>query len=302
MNGSGHEALLYADEHELVEHVAPFLAAGVADGAPTVAVLTRRNWALLEEALGTAAEDVTHYDCDDFYVHPARTLAAYDSTVRGLLAEGATSVRVTGEIPLGPTEVEWSKWTAYEAILNRAFAGRPTEILCVYDLHTTPDLMLDAIWRTHREVTTCEKRHLSLHYDEPEKLVAALSPAPASLPTLHGLALSRDPLAFREQLAAALSAARVPATRAMDMLVAANEVFVNACRHGGEPTGIRVGLVDGWFVCEISDAGPAGIDPLAGNLPPNAERPGEGLWVARQLVSRVDLIPGTGGLTARLWL
>jgi anti-sigma regulatory factor (Ser/Thr protein kinase) len=302
MNGSGHEALLYADEHELVEQVAPFLEAGVAEGAPAIAVLRRRNWAALREALGTTADDVTYHDCDDFYVHPARTLAAYDSTVRRLLAEGATSVRVTGEIPLGPTEVEWSKWTAYEATLNRAFAGRPTEILCAYNLHTTPDPMLTAVWETHREVTTGEERHLSLHYHDPEELVAALAPAPASLPTLHRLAPGNDPLAFREQLAASLAAARIPEARAMDMLVAANEVFLNACRHGGEPTDVRVGLVDGWFVCEISDAGPGEIDPLAGYLPPSPERPGEGLWVARQLVSRVELIAEPGGLTARLWL
>ena len=60
------------------------------------------------------------------------------------------------------------------------------------------------------------------------------------------------------------------------MLVAANEVFGNALRHGDGPTALRAGLVDGWFVCEIEDEGPGIDDPLAGYLPPTPGRSGRG--------------------------
>jgi anti-sigma regulatory factor (Ser/Thr protein kinase) len=87
------------------------------------------------------------------------------------------------------------------------------------------------------------------------------------------------------------------------MLVAANEVFENALRHGGGPTALRAGLVEGWFVCEIEDSGPGLDDPLAGYVPPTPGRPGgEGLWIARQLVSRLELIPAQPGVIVRLWL
>jgi hypothetical protein len=56
-------------------------------------------------------------------------------------------------------------------------------------------------------------------------------------------------------------------------------------------------------VCEITDAGMGLDDPLAGYLPPKSEDgPGAGLWVARQLTRRVDLLTSPQGLTVRLWL
>jgi anti-sigma regulatory factor (Ser/Thr protein kinase) len=84
--------------------------------------------------------------------------------------------------------------------------------------------------------------------------------------------------------------------------MAANEVLVNAWEYADGPDAVRVGLVNGSFVCEISDLGPGLDDPLAGYLPPISEQErGAGLWVARQLVSRVELLSSAHGLTVRLW-
>jgi anti-sigma regulatory factor (Ser/Thr protein kinase) len=112
-----------------------------------------------------------------------------------------------------------------------------------------------------------------------------------------------DPVAFRERLAAELAAAKVPEAKALKLLVAANEVAVNAFEHAGGPERLRIGVVDGRFVCEISDRGPGFDSPLAGYLPPKPEAGrGSGLWTARQLTSRLELIPSADGLTVRLWL
>jgi hypothetical protein len=80
-------------------------------------------------------------------------------------------------------------------------------------------------------------------------------------------------------------------------------MFTNAWRHGGGATSLTAGTADGWFVCEVSDDGPGLDDPLAGYIPP-AQSGGlrAGIWVARMLVSRLELIPRDPGLTARLWL
>jgi anti-sigma regulatory factor (Ser/Thr protein kinase) len=62
-------------------------------------------------------------------------------------------------------------------------------------------------------------------------------------------------------------------------------------------------MIDGRFVCEVTDGGPGLDDPFAGYLPRNSRGDrGAGLWVARQLTWRVDLLTSSHGLTVRLWL
>jgi hypothetical protein len=296
-----HQALVYDSDEQLVERVAPFLREGLTEG-PTIAVLTRRHWSMLREELGSEADGVAFTDCDDFYVRPVDAIAGYDATMRDILASGAPSARVVGEIPLQPTRGDWSEWIAYEAILNRALGDRPAHVLCVYGTETAPDDVIDAVWRTHPHVEASSSMSHP-HYQEPGDVVAALTAEPASAPDLRTLAPTEDPLELRELLAAELVAARVPPAGVMDMLVAAHEVFENARSHGGGVSRVRAGRVDGWFVCEIEDRGPGLDDPLVGYLPPRPELArGAGLWIARRLVRRLELLDNTPGLTVRLWL
>jgi anti-sigma regulatory factor (Ser/Thr protein kinase) len=295
-----HEALVVDGDETFVSRVAPFLRAGLCEG-PTVAVLSRRHWALLREELGADAERVSFTDCDDFYIRPIDALASYDATLRRLTAAGSTSVRVAGEIPLGPTRSGWDDWISYEAVLNHAFADRPAHVLCVYDARIAPDAVIDAVWRTHPHVVG-RGDEIGPHYHDPHDIVAALTPRPREIP-LRSLTPTQDAIAFREELSAELTGAGAPRAQVVNMLVAANEVFENALKHGSGPTALRAGLVEGWFACEIEDSGPGLDDPLAGYVPPTPERPGgAGLWIARQLVSRLELIPRQPGLTVRLWL
>jgi anti-sigma regulatory factor (Ser/Thr protein kinase) len=85
------------------------------------------------------------------------------------------------------------------------------------------------------------------------------------------------------------------------MLVAATEVATNAVRHGGGIEEVRVGRVDGRFVCEVIDRGGGFDDPVAGYLPPRPGR-GRGMWVARQLTWRVESFHSPRGFTVRTWL
>lgn len=297
-----HDALVYDSDEQLVERVAPFLREGLEEG-PTFAVLTRAHWSLLREELGSEADGIPFTDCDDFYVHPVDAVAAYDVTMRDLLASGATSARVAAEIPLQPTRGAWSEWISYEAIVNRALADLPAHIICLYGTETAPEDVIDAVWRTHPHVEANASGSRPDYDDDPRDVVTAHTAEPGSTPDLRILAPTGDPAEFRELLAAELTAAGAPRARVMDMLVAANEVFENALRHGGGASRVRAGLVDGWFVCEIQDRGPGLDDPLAGYLPPRPKRGrGTGLWVARRLVRRLELLDNAPGLTVRLWL
>jgi anti-sigma regulatory factor (Ser/Thr protein kinase) len=140
-------------------------------------------------------------------------------------------------------------------------------------------------------------------YHEPEKLLRSLSPVPKPLPELRSVSPGEDLVSLRERLAAELKAEGVPDAKALDMLVAANEVAGNALRHGAGLKELRVGRADGRFVCEIRDRGPGFDDPFAGYLPPKDPRQsGTGLWIARQLAWRVEFLPGQDGFAVRLWL
>ena len=290
---------MYDDDETFVGRVASFLRAGV-DAGPTIAVYNRRHRALLREELGADAERVAFADSDDFYVRPIDALASYAATLRRLVAAGSESVRVTAELPLGPTRGGWSDWISYEAILNLALSDWPVHILCAWDTNAVSDAVIDAIWQTHPHVDAVG---VGPQYHEPRDIVAAFTSVPARNLPLPTLAATRDPTAFREELAAALAEASAPQAKVVDMLVAATEIFKNALEHGGGPSALRAGLVDGWFVCEIRDRGPGLDDPLAGYLPPGPGRPERaGLWLARQLVSRLELLPAQPGLAVRLWL
>jgi anti-sigma regulatory factor (Ser/Thr protein kinase) len=297
-----HDAFVYGSETEFAERMVPFLEAGLEQDESTVAVTTRENCTILRDALGRASERVSFVDRDEWYVRPANVIAGYDKTLRERLLGGAPAVRVVGEVQFGATPQEWDEWTAYESILNRAFAGQPAWIVCPYDARALPDTVLQSALKTHPHCLA-DKRYESPHYDDPAHVVRAMTPEPAPLTELRGVALGDGRQALREQLGRKMAAAGVPLAKADDLILAASEVVANALRHGDGRPELRVGVVDGRFVCEVADRGRGLDDPLAGYVPPRPDRPcGAGLWVARQLTSRLELLttPG-GGLTTRLW-
>ena len=89
--------------------------------------------------------------------------------------------------------------------------------------------------------------------------------------------------------------------REMDMAMAANEVLTNALRYGRGAVALWGWPHDGRFLCQIQDDGPGIADPLAGYLPPaDAMEAGRGLWLARQLVDLLQIVPNSTETTVRL--
>lgn len=286
-----HDAFVYDSDQEFAERIAPFAEEGIEQGAAVVTITTRSNCGLLRDVLGDASEHVSFVDRDQWYVRPAHTVAGYHRTVRRALMAGAPGVRVVGEVQFGTSPEEWAEWTAYESVLNRAFADQPAWIVCPYDARVLPDQVLEGAAHTHGP-----------EHDDPTEFVRALTPQPLPLSGLRTIPFDDDPREVRSRLARELAAERVPPARAEELVLAAGEIMVNAQRHGAAPRELRVGTVDGRFVCEVTDCGPGIDDPLAGYLPPRvAGHDGAGLWVARQLTDRLELISSADGLTVRLW-
>lgn len=297
-----HSLLVYDDDDQMVDQMAPFLLSGLTDGERAVTVLDPRKWERLAGALGSDADNVLYIERDTFYTRPEAALLGYDSTLRRFVRDGATAVRVFAELPRCQTEAECDLWLTYEAIVNRALEHHPVWVICGYDTREVAGPLLDGAFDTHPETLKGEWER-SPHYHEPEDVVRSRTPAPAPLPGLRSLRLEGGPRGFREILRTELEAAAVPERDAGNLLVAAAEVFANAERHGGDKLNVRVGRVGDRFVCEVSDDGPGIDDPLAGFLPPRpGHASGAGLWVARQLTRQLELVPSPHGASVRLWV
>ncbi len=296
-----HALLVYDTDDAFAAGAARHLDAGIDADHSVLAVTTSDKRLILRDALGLRSARVAFVDSDEVYTRPEDVLAHYDSTLRSLLRHGASGISLYGEIPVGDTPAEWDNWISYEAIVNRAFAGRPASMLCGYDTRIVPGDVIARAYEAHPQLVADELRECPV-YREPEDIVGDLVPAPAPLPVMRPVPF-RDDREFKERLAFELAAARVPRNRAREMLVAAVEVLSNANYHGNGARMLRVGRDGDRFVCEVSDHGDGLDDPLAGYVPP---RPGEldaaGLWVARQLTSRLEFVPSRGGHCVRLWL
>lgn len=297
-----HNLFSYDDDGALVDHVSPFLAAGLGEREAVLLVVDARKRALLIDTLGALAGRVAYIDRDSYYTRPEDALAGYDAQVRRYLKQGAPRVRVFGELPLCRTQEESDTWIIYEALLNPAFAHHPVTIVCGLDAREQPDAVLEGSWQTHPR-TMNEGWSDNDHYHRPEAVVRERTPAPAHAPGLTAVPADTDARALRVRLLAEMAAAEVPDANAYNMLVAVGEVVGNAHRHGGGARALRIGRVGEHFVCEVSDHGAGLDDPLAGYLPP---RPGNGrgagLWVARQMTRRLEMISSSRGLTTRLWV
>lgn len=138
-------------------------------------------------------------------------------------------------------------------------------------------------------------------YGNPDDVLRRLIPIPQPISELRSIGPCRGEEHFRERLARELVADGVPDARVLDMLLAGTEVFANAMQHGGGVEDVRVGRVDGRFVCEIADRGEGFDDPAAGYVAPR-EGAACGLWVARQLTWRIEFLRAQAGFTARIWL
>src|SRR4051812_33649723 len=296
-----HNLYVYDEDGALVDRVASYLAEGVTGQDAVVLVVDPRKRALIDAALGASAAKVDHVDRDTYYTRPEDALAGYDAQVRRYLRDGARHVRVFGELPICRTPQQSDTWVLYEALLNPAFAQHPVTIVCGLDLREQPPEVIDGSWATHPKSLN-DGWAENEHYHRPAEVVRRLAPLPRDAAGLAAVG-ETDERALRSRLQDEMAAAEVPKDAAASMLFAAAEVLDNASHYGGGVRAVRMGRVRDNFVCEISDHGPGLDDPLAGYLPPYpGNGRGAGLWVARQLTERLEMISSDRGLTTRLWV
>ncbi|MBV8431337.1 MAG: ATP-binding protein [Solirubrobacterales bacterium] len=88
--------------------------------------------------------------------------------------------------------------------------------------------------------------------------------------------------------------------RAIDLVLAVNEVAANTVRHAKSSGSLKIWYDSEEIICEIHDEGRI-TDPLAGTRPPSlAGNGGHGLWIVHQVCDRVDMQSDETGTTIRL--
>jgi anti-sigma regulatory factor (Ser/Thr protein kinase) len=293
-----HEAVFYTGPEAFLDHVAPFVEEGVANGEPVMVALEAPKLRALQHRLGPAAEHVEWADMGDIGHNPACIIPAW----RDFVAGRSGPLRGVGE-PIWPgrTPDELVECQCHEALLNHAFAAtNGFHLLCPYDSAHLGREVIEEAERSHPWVGAAESARYRGHAEAPPQLSAPLPPAPGD-PAEHRIAW--DTLgSIRALVAEHAREAGVSELRAGDLVLATHEVATNSVRHGGGEGLLRVWHDDHTVICEISDRGQLD-QPLAGRSRPELrDGGGWGLWLANQLCDLVQLRTLPEGNVVRLHL
>jgi anti-sigma regulatory factor (Ser/Thr protein kinase) len=294
-----HAAVLYRGADEYLDAVLGFVAGGLRRADPVFVAVPGPKVGLLREHLGGQAARVTFADMTEMGANPAWIIprvAAFADDHRG------RAIRYVGE-PAWETRTaaELCEATRHEALINLAFAGTATSMLCPYDrARLAPAVIADA-GRTHPVLITGGRSRPSRGYPG-----AGLFPAgcdqPLPSPPGRAAALTyRDDLAHVRTFASAQARrAGLPADRARDLVIAVSELAANTWRHTDAPGTLHIWAAHGELLCQVHDSGQVS-DPLAGRRRPTPEAGrGHGLWVVNQLCDLVELRTASTGTTIRL--
>lgn len=301
--GLRHDALLYADDHDYLDAITAFVAAGRAADEPVLVAVPAYRLGQVGTALGAFA-GVTLADMSAMGRNPA---AIIPTALRDFVHRfPGRRLRIVGEsLWPGRRPAAYRHCVEHEAMINLALPAYPVSVLCLFDRSRLPADALADVGRTHPVVRSGAVARPSAGYQQPETVLAgcaeALPPAPADAATLRveaaGLA------ALRAAVAATAVAAGLPADRVDDLRIAVTELAANAITHAGGPATARwwVAAPDE-LVCEISSHGTL-TDPLAGRIPaPASAERGRGLLLVQQLCDLVDIRTVDGGTIVRVHL
>ncbi|MFC8451269.1 anti-sigma factor RsbA family regulatory protein [Kitasatospora sp. NPDC057223] len=295
-----HPALFYRGATEYAAGVGGFVRAALAASEPVLVAVPQARLGLLREVLGTAFDRVESTDMGSLGRNPGRILAR----LREFAAQhGGRTVRIVGE-PIWPgrSAAEITEATRHEALINLAFRGHESTVLCPYDTAGLPAAVLADARRTHPELVRRGATGPSGDYTDPLKVTADCDtplPEPAGARELGygpgGLA------ELRAQVHGWAATLALPAARAADLVLAIGEAAANSLAHGGGQGRLRLWVAEGCAVAEVRDAGRC-TDPLAGRSRPSLTQAegGRGLWMIHQLCDLVETRTSEPDFTIRL--
>lgn len=301
--GFYHQALLYDTDDEFLDAVVPFLAGGVEAGEPTLVALDSHDTDAVRMAMPDLA-GVTFVPAGHRYVTPAGTIEHYRLFLADHVAAGATQIRILGAVPHAGTSSLWDGWARYEAAINRVYDEYPLWGVCPYDTRTTPEAVIADVERTHPQLSrNGQGQYPNGRYQDPRTFLTSRAPSThdpieATPPSLH----LADPVPADARRALHDLARRtvVDAEAVHGLVLAADEILVNAILYGKPPVELRAWAAGDRLVVAVSDKGTGPDDPFIGLVPATSNRcGGRGLWIAHQTCAQV-ILDRTDGFSIHL--
>jgi anti-sigma regulatory factor (Ser/Thr protein kinase) len=293
-----HPALLYRDD--FLTGTAAFVHDALDAGEPVLVAVPAERLDQLRAALTPPAGRVTFVDMAVAGRNPGRIIPGV--LLRFADTHPGRRVAIVSEsIWPGRTALEYPACAAHEALINAVFKGRDAAVLCAYDACALDARTLADAGRTHPLLIERGVQRTSDRYADPLVTAASFNrPLPPPPPDAAGLAFrTGGDLPGLRAFVRGSAAARLPADRADDLLVAANEVATNAVQYAGGGR-LTVWTEPGLVICQIDDGGRL-TDPLAGLVTPAPESTeGRGLILANQLCDLLRLHTARTGTTIRL--
>lgn len=300
--GHFHEAGFYGSDAEFLDLIVPFVHEGVAAGEPVILGYDERKSQLLRSWLSdpSAVEFIAD---TSLYATPAGAIAGYRQQFERHVAMGAGQIRIAGDVPHPGNGGRYAGWDRYEWAVNTVWQDYPVWGLCLYDISTAPQEVLDAAERTHPCLVSPAGQHRANDRYQETLVFKGLPPAPDPLEATTPLAELIDlPAVHARETVADIGRGRIGVSTLIDLVTATSEAVSNALRHGVPPTTVRIWAAPDRVVVSVRDQGPGPADPPAGLVPaahPTAN-PGLGLWVLHQLDLDVALIHTGDAFTVRL--
>ena len=295
-----HLAVFYETGEEYLDQVGGFVCEGVAALEPVLVAVPAARLHTLRWALNGAVDAVTFADMQQLGRNPSRIIPA----IRRFTDAHPGRTRFVGEpIWAGRTEAETREATRHEALINAAFSGVPTTILCPYDRAGLDSQALEQAYHTHPQIAVHGKSAPSEAYSGID-LALAISgepqpPAPAGAAVLsyqHGN-LPQVRRFTRDHA----SHAGLAGQRLDDLVIAVHELAANTIAHAHGHGTLRIWTEQERLVCEVTDTGHIS-DPLAGRrLSSTADEGGDGLRVVHQVCDFVEVRSGSFGTNIRVY-
>lgn len=299
-----HRALVHGSEREFTETVVPYLREGRRVGDALVVIVTpeRADRLRVELDAGTS-QAIEFIDAAEWFTGPMATLAAYyDRTREDWWPRGR--LRLLAEpVWAGRSPLEIREWHRHESLLNVAFAGTPTTLLCAYDA-ALPPAVLDEVSRTHPELSGPGGSSPSGRFTDPADYYAECNAEPLAPPPEcaadRGFASGELP-GLRAFLQAEAVRLGLPEKRSLPFVLAVNEVATNIIRDGGGRGRLWVWAAEGELICDVTDPLRALSDRFLGYAPPTGPRRGEAaMWAVRRLCHIVEIRSGASGTVIRM--
>ncbi|MGH3254782.1 MAG: anti-sigma factor RsbA family regulatory protein [Streptosporangiaceae bacterium] len=295
----GHLAVFYETGQDYLDQVGAFVRDGLAAREPVLVAVPAARLPMLRRALNGAADAVTFTDMSQLGRNPSRIIPA----VRRFTDAHPGRTRFVGEpIWAGRAEAETREATRHEALINAAFSGVPTTILCPYDRAGLDSQILEQAYQTHPQIAAHGTARPSRAYTGIDLALAiAGQPPPPAPADAAVLSYDRGNLGRVRRFTRDLAARAGLAGEVLDdQVIAVHELATNTIAHAHGHGTLRIWTRSDRLVCEVTDTGQI-RDLLAGCRSSGAQEGEHGLYVVHQVCDLVEVRSGSFGTNIRVY-